>query len=435
VAVGLALAATGCEDATVPEISEPSHYIAAPERVDARISGETIVRWNENNFTLLTTLDDGAPAGIQLLRELAMVHIAMHDAVNGARSRYERYALRHGGHGVDPALAAAAAAHDVVVVLRPGKAVQADALLQPDLDRVTDADVTQRSLDLGAAAAAAILADRSDDGFFDVVPYAFQPPAPGVYQPVPPAGSAVVGTQLPFVKTFALRSADQFRPPPPPSLKSRAWRLEYDEVKELGRSESAARTPDQTHAALFWREQTQFAWNRIARIAATERDKGLWETARVFALLNMGMVDALIANFEAKYHYNRWRPYTAIREVDDGRRDTAMDPSWEPLNPTPGHPEFNSAQGVLGGVAAYPLSVTYGFGFDFTLTTSTADPAGSTRSYDSFVEAVAESALSRIWGGIHFRSSTLPGGTQGLRIGRFVYDHTLRPTRTGGGKR
>jgi hypothetical protein len=317
-----------------------------------------------------------------------------------------------------------------VVAVRTGKATRAAALLRPDLDRVTDPDERQRSLALGAAAAAAILAARADDGFFDVVAYTFRPPAPGTYASVPPAGTSVVGTQLPLVTPFVLRAADQFRPHRPPSLSSDAWRLEYDEVRDLGRSTSTVRSADQTHAALFWREQTQFGWNRIARIAAAERDQGLAQTARAFALVNIGLVDALIANFEAKYHYNRWRPYTAIREVDDGRADTGMDPSWEPLNPTPGHPEYNSAQGVLGGVAAYPLSQIYGPRFDFTMTTTTADPAGSTRSFHTFTGAVVESALSRIWGGIHFRSSTIPGGTQGLRIGRFIYENALRPAAT-----
>jgi hypothetical protein len=390
-------------------------------------SGETIVRWSDNNFTILTTLDSGAPSGLQLVRELAMVHIAMHDAANGARKKYDQYALHESDSGADPALAAAAAAHAALVALRPGKAAQADAFLETDLARVTDPDRRQRSLDLGAAAADAIVALRADDGFFDVVPYTFQPPAPGVYQPVPPAGTSIVGTQLPFVTPFALHSTAQFRPPPPPPLSSHTWRVEYDEVKDVGRSDSTLRTADETNAALFWREQTQFAWNRIARIAAAERDKGLWQTARVFALLNIGLMDGLLQNFETKYHYNYWRPYTAIREVDDGRTDTAMDPSWLPLNPTPGHPEYNSAQGLLGGAAAYPLSQVYGNHVDFTMTTTTADPPGSTRSYDSFLDAVTESALSRIWAGIHFRHSTLPGEVTGLQIGKFIYDHELRP--------
>ncbi|MGH9160380.1 MAG: vanadium-dependent haloperoxidase [Vicinamibacteraceae bacterium] len=391
-------------------------------------SGETIVRWNENNFALLTTLDNGAPAGLELNRALTIVHIAMHDAANGVRSKYERYALTETDAEADPALAAAAAAHAALVTLRPGKAAEADAFLQTDLDRVTDPDKRRRSLDLGAAAADAILARRADDGFFDVVPYTFDAPAPGVYQPVPPANTEVIGTQLPFVTPFALASTDQFRPPPPPSLFSHAWKFEYDEVKELGRSTSTVRTEDQTQAVLFWLEQTQFVWNRIARIAATERDKGLWQTARAFALVNMGLMDGLLSNFEAKYHYNYWRPFTAIREVDDGRDDTVMDPAWEPLTATPGHPEYNSAQGVSAGAAASVLSRIYGIQFAFTLTTTTADPAASTRSYDTFIEAVIEGALSRIWGGIHFRSSTLLGGIQGLLIGSFIYDYELRPT-------
>jgi hypothetical protein len=390
-------------------------------------SGETIVRWNDNNFTILTTLDNGTASGLLLIRELAMVHIAMHDAANGAKSKYETYVLDDHDAGADPALAAAAAAHDVLVALRPGKAAQVDAFLQVDLARVSGATKRQKSLDLGAAAAEAIIALRASDGWFNVVPFTFGAPAPGVWQPVPPAGTNAVGTQIPFVTPFAVESASQFRPPGPPSLSSLKWKLDYNEVKEVGRNTSTTRTADQTHAALFWREQTQFAWNRIARLAATQVDKGLWQTARVFALVNMGLIDALITNFETKYNFPYWRPYTAIRDVDDGRSDTVMDPTWLPLNPTPGHPEFNSAQGVLGGAASYPLTQVYGLFFNFEMTTTTADPVGSTREYIGFNDAVIESALSRIWGGIHFRASTVAGGVEGLLIGKYVFDHELRP--------
>ena len=390
-------------------------------------SGETIVRWNNNNFTILTTLDNGTASGLLLIRELAMVHIAMHDAANAAKSKYETYVLDDEDSGADPALAAAAAAHDMLVALRPGKAAQTDAFLAVDLALVSNATKRQKSLDLGAAAAAEILALRADDGWFDVVPYTFGPPTPGEWQPVPPAGTNAVGTQIPFVTPFAVQSASQFRPPGPPALTSNKWKQDYNEVKEVGRNTSTTRTADQTHAALFWREQTQFAWNRIARIAATEEDKGLWQTARVFALVNIGLMDALITNFETKYNNPYWRPYTAIRDVDDGRTDTVMDPTWLPLNPTPGHPEFNSAQGVLGGAAAYPLIEVYGLFFNFEMTTTTADPVGSTREYIGFTDAVLESALSRIWGGIHFRASTVAGGLQGLVIGKYIFDHTLRP--------
>ena len=394
----------------------------------SRQSGETIVRWNDHNLAILTTLDSGAAAGLQLIRDLANVHVAMHDAANGARHKYEKYALKQVDWRADPTLAAAAAAHAALIALRPGKAAQVNAFLQTDLDRVKDPDRRQRSLDLGAAAADAILTLRGDDGFFDVVPHTFGPPAPGVWQPVPPADTTVaIGTQLPFVTPMALTSADQFRVPPPPALSSVTWKRDYDEVKEVGRSDSTVRTTDQTAAALFWREQAQFAWNRIARIAASERDQGLWQTARAFALVNVGIMDGVIAIFDTKYHYEYWRPYTTIREVDDVRSDTLMDPAWESLIPTPGHPEYNSAHSVLGGVASYPLSQIYGNHFAFELTTATAEPAGSTRSYSSFFDAAIDGALSRIWGGIHFRSSTVPGVLQGRAIGAFIYDHELGP--------
>jgi hypothetical protein len=420
-ALGLACACGGVdEDLDLGETEAAARGAATP-------GGETVVRWSENNFALLTTLDSGAPAGLQLIRELPIVHLAMHDAANGVRRRYERYALREEDPRADPALAAAAAAHAAIAALRPGKRAQVDALLETDVRRVSDADVRRRSLALGAAAAAAILERRANDGFFDVVPYTFGPPAPGVWQPVPPAGASAIGPQLPFVRPLALVSADQFRAPPPPPLSSVWWKLDHDDVKAVGRRDSAVRTADQTAAALFWREQVQFAWNRIARAVATENDQGLWRTARAFALVNVGIFDALVANFDTKYHYQYWRPYTAIREVDDGRADTVMDPGWEPLNATPGHPEYSTGQAALGAAAAYPLLRIYGPHVGFSVTTSTAEPAGATRAYRGFLHAVLEGAQSRVWGGIHYRSSIPPALLQGLAVGRHIHERALRP--------
>jgi hypothetical protein len=400
--------------------------IAAPKSDGSAPSGRTIVRWNQNNLALLTTLDSGAPAGLQLNRELAMVHIAMHDAANAVDERYERYVLEVEDQRADAALSAAAAAHSMLVRLRPGKAAQADMFLEHDLARVSDPQVRQRSLDLGAAAATAILAKRANDGFFETVPFTFGPPEPGVWQPVPPSGTTIVGTQLPFVTPFGLSSGSQFRSPPPPKLSSRRWLNDYNETKVLGRFDSTVRTADQTNATLFWREQTQFTWNTVARTVASRHDKGLFATARAFALLNIGLMDGLIAVFDTKYHYTHWRPYTAIREIDDGRADTVMDPTWQPLIPTPGHPEYNSAQAGSAAAAAFALNEIYGEKVGFTITTSTADPPGSTRSYSSFDHAVAEGADSRIWAGIHFRSATgTAAQRQGTSVGRFLFKRLL----------
>jgi hypothetical protein len=390
-------------------------------------SGETIVRWNQNGFAVLTTLDSGAPARDQLVRELAMVHIAMHDAINAVDDKYDTYVLDIEDEDADPALAAAAAAHAFMLAVRPGKAAQIDAFFESDLARVTDPDRRQRSLDLGGAAADAIIAERQGDNFFDPhPPFTFGPPEPGEYQPVPPAGTNVVNTGYSSVVPFALSSASQFRAPPPPSLSSTTWRNAYNETRDVGRSDSTERTAEQSTAVLFWREQVQFSWNTIARDVATRRDKGLWKTARAFALMNMSIFDALLTTFDTKYHHTYWRPYTAIREVDDGRSDTVMDPDWLPFLNTPPHPEYNSAQAVLGTAAAYSLNKIYGKHVSFTLSTSTADPPGSTRSFPNFDKAVQESAESRIWAGIHFRFSIGSLATnQGRQVGSFIYNNFL----------
>jgi hypothetical protein len=400
---------------------------AIPPVRGATPSGETIVRWSENIFALLTTLDSGAPAGLRLNRELAMVHIAMHDAANAVDEKFERYALDIEDRYADPALAAAAAAHAAVVIFRPAKADQADAFLLIDLDRVTAPNKRRRSLALGAAAAQAIIALREDDGFFHSVPYTFGPPDPSVYQPVPPGGTNVIGTQLPSTIPFGLKSGSQFRSPPPPDLSSAQWLANYNETKDFGRSDSKVRTADQTAAVHFWSHQTQFVWNDIARLVATQNDKGLWKTARAFALVNMGLMDGLIAVFDTKYHYNYWRPYTAIREIDDGRIDTVMDPAWTPLLNTPPYPEHNSAQAGSAAAAAYMLNKFYGENVGFTITTATAQPPGSTRTFSNFDAAVVEGALSRIWAGIHFRSATdTAAQNQGKSVGAFLYRHYLQ---------
>ena len=186
-------------------------------------------------------------------------------------------------------------------------------MFQTDLARVTDADKLQRSLTVGAAAANAILARRADDGSNAMVTYTFGPVEPGVYEPVPPAGTKVAFPQWPDVTPFVMTSSSQFRQAGPVNLSSRTWARDYNEVREFGRIDSNVRTADQTHAANFWIENPQFATNTIARTVATANDKGLWATARAFALVNVAIMEASIATWDAKFHFNFWRPYTAIR--------------------------------------------------------------------------------------------------------------------------
>jgi hypothetical protein len=392
------------------------------------VSGETIVRWNQN----AATITNGA--ALPMMRELAIIHIAMHDAANAVDRHYETYSRIARDRRADPALAAAAAAHDALVALKPARVVEIDAMFQTDLARVNDADTRDRSLAVGAAAASAILARRADDGSNAMGTYAFGPVEPGVYQPVPPAGTNVAFPHWRNVTPFVMRSGSQFRQAGPVSLSRKTWARDYNEVRELGRIDSNVRTADQTHAANFWIENPQFATNTIARTVATTHDKGLWATARAFALVNVGIMEASIATWDAKYYFNFWRPYTAIRgpdgsSVDDGSAATPLDPTWLPLNATPGHPEYPCAHCELSAAGSVGLTAVYGSHTGFTITTSTANPVGSTRTYRNFDHQVEEASLSRTWGGFHYQFSREDGKTAGYAIGHYILWNEFRPVR------
>ena len=418
--VALTLGVVGCAIEADEVSIEEEQYAGWP------VSGETIVRWNQNAVTIVN-----GPA-LPMMRALAIVHIAMHDAANAVERHYETYSRIAKDRRADPALAAAAAAHDALVALKPARGAEIDAMFQTDLARVADADKRDRSLTVGAAAANSILARRADDGSNAMVTYTFGPVEPGVYQPVPPAGTNVAFPHWPDVTPCVLTSGSQFRQAGPVSLSRRTWARDYNEVRTFGRIDSTARTADQTHAARFWIENPQFATNTIARTVATANDKGLWATARAFALVNVGIVDASIATWDAKYHFNFWRPYTAIRgpdagSVDDGRGDTPLDPTWLPLNGTPGHPEYPCAHCELSAAGSVGLTTIYGSHAGFTITTATANPAGSTRTYRSFDHQVEEASASRTWGGFHYRFSREDGKAAGYAIGYYILRNTFRP--------
>jgi hypothetical protein len=428
-AASLGLFGLGCAADTVGPEEEDAFHDSSKAGPGAVPSGEPVVRWNANAVSL--TSDTGA---LPQMRELAMVHVAMHDAVNLVDDQFKGYAIVQDdfdARGADPSLASAAAARNVLVAIRPAKQAQIDALFQTDLNKVTSPNKRQQSLDAGAAAANAILSLRANDGSSAVVTYTFGPPAVGVFQRVPPSNGAAF-PQWPFVTPFVMTSGSQFRQDGPSPIASAAWANDYNETRTLGRIDSATRTADQTHAARFWVENPQFATNTIARNVATSTDKGLWVTARAFALVNVSIMEASIATWDAKYHYNFWRPYTAIRgpdggSVDDGRADTPLDPTWLPLNNTPGHPEYPCAHCELSAAGAVALTAIWGNNKSFTITTSTANPAGSTRTFANFNAQVTEASNSRIWGGFHFRESRNEGLAAGQAVGQFVMANAFKP--------
>jgi hypothetical protein len=367
---------------------------------------------------------------VQLSRVLAMVHAAMHDAVNGIEPRYETYASDLTRPRADAESAAAAAAHRVLVGLFPAQQTRWDSALAESLSDIPDGRRDQAGVAFGAAVGQMILDARADDGWDGVDP--FNPePAPGVWRPTLPAFGPMPEPQFQNVTPFTIAGRSQFPLPAPPVLADAAYQRVFDEVKSVGQDTSATRTADQTHLAHFWFEAPYDSWSRIAGIVAADEGYDLHQAARLYALVNMAVADGLISGWYWKRHYAYWRPITAVREAaSDGNANTTEDAAWQPLRATPTHPDHPSTHSVTGGAAAEVLRRLAGSDHHrFCMTTLTAVPPGSIRCYESFSHAQDENSRSRVYAGIHFPSAIQAGDGLGRRIGRFAVAHALRPVR------
>jgi hypothetical protein len=357
-----------------------------------------------------------------------MVHAAMHDAVNGADPRYERYASWLMDPTAHPEAAAAAAAYQVLLNLFPANAPALDARLASSLDAIRDGAAEDAGVALGLAVGQFIIDIRANDGM-DVPDPFNPPPGPGVWAPTPPALAPAVEPQMQNVTPFSIRSRDQFEVEPPPHLLSEEYTRDFEEVKMLGQDTSTVRNEDETHYAHFWFEPSSVSWSRIAAIYTLQERSSLHETARLFALLNMAMADGYIGGFYWKRTHALWRPITAIRHADtDGNLSTESDPTWTPLRPTPPSAEYPSTHAVLGSAAAQILRRFTGSDrFAFCMASSSSVPTGSVRCYRRFSEAAAENADSRVFIGYHFRFATQAGKRLGRQIGNFAFLQHLEP--------
>jgi hypothetical protein len=385
-------------------------------------SGEVIRDWNE------TARSQAFGNPLRLARILAIMHAAQHDAVNAAQPRYETYASTLRNPGAEPEAAAAAAAHQVLAAFFPANHAALDERLAGSLEAVPDGDAEDAGVALGRAAGDIVLEARADDGYGTADPFT-PAPGPGVWEPTPPAFAPMLEPQFQDVAPFTLRDRTQFLPDPPPSLTSRRYARDYNEVKLIGQDISPTRTPDQTHIAHFWAEPSPSGWSRVANLVS-ERDRyDLHRTARLQALLNMAMADSFIVGWYQKRHFAFWRPVTAIRKADtDGNPSTEPDPSWLSLRPTPPLPDYPSTHSLLGGAAAEILRRFTGTnGFPFCMVSTTSAPSGTERCWDSFTQAELENTESRVLAGFHFRFAIETGVNVGRKVGSFATRHALRP--------
>jgi hypothetical protein len=391
-------------------------------------STDPVVLWNRNLLAIVRT-PGAQPATIHPSRSFAIMHAAIYDAVNAIDQTHQPYAVRFSGvsrRASQPA-AADAAAHDVLVALYPALTSTLDAELQQALTVVPDGIGKTEGLRIGQTAAQSILALRSNDGAnAPPIPYVFGSAA-GDYQSTPPNfPKQPQFTHWPNVTPFALRRADQFRPGAPPALTSDRYSADLNEVQSVGVAGSTTATPDEALTGRFWNGAIQNYWNEIAQTASLDRHLTTAESARLFALLNVSVADSVIAFYDAKYTYNRWRPVTAIREAGtDGNPDTTPDANWLPEvgNTTP-DPAYPGAHAVISAAGAEVLAtVLHRDHLDFAVSSEVLP--GVERSFASFSAAAEEATGSRVFAGVHFRNDLTSGRQLGRDVADFVLDHFL----------
>jgi hypothetical protein len=396
---------------------------AAPAAADA------VTVWNDYTVQSILTAGPASRPGGSPTLDLAMVHAAIHDAVQAFERRFEPYHVHiaHDGSG-SPVAAVAKAARDILVHQFPAQEGVIDARYTAFLASQTPPLLpTDPGVLVGQEAAAGIIALRNGDGSFPVPPpINTGGTGTGEWRPTPPAAAPFAGYWLAVVPPYTFDSPDQFRANPPPALTSHEYTRDYDEVKALGRQANSARTTEQTQLAQFYSDNFVGLFQRMLRGIADARITRLGDSARLFALASLSSADTAITVWDSKKHYNLWRPITAIQEGDnDGNPNTAGDATWVPLSTTPAYPDYTSGANGLSGSILTTLAMFFKDKTTFTVTSLTAPAAPKT--YDRFSDMADDVVDVRIYQGIHFRFADTASWTQGTRVARHVFNHFLRP--------
>lgn len=392
-------------------------FIASP-----MANADAVCDWNTKAGEIIVSARMGPPPAN---RALAIANTAVYEAVNAITKRYPAGALKlEAAPGASVDAAVAAANRTALSKLLPSQQSVVDTAYQAALSKIADGPAKTSGITVGEKAAAAILAMRADDGAAAAETYRPQTAA-GVY--VPTVIPAV--THWPQRKPWLMTSSSQFRPGPPPALTSPLWARDYNEIKALGGKSSSRRTAEQTQIAGFWEATLPPIYNGIVLSIADVPGREVTQNARLFAAVAQAADDALLAVFEAKYHYNFWRPVTAIRNGDlDGNDATERDASWTPFIETPMHPEYPCAHCTVAAAVGTVLQAEIGSGSIPTLTTTSYLVKGPARNWAKIEDFMQEVENARVYDGVHFRNSTEVGTALGKQVGALaVAKFLLRP--------
>jgi hypothetical protein len=379
-----------------------------------------ITDWDEKAVAVVTPMSSVYHAQ----RAMGMVHAAMFDAVNSIERRYRPYLVQlPASPTTSKEAAAAAAAAAILATIDPKAASEMKVAIATYLASIPDGAAKSDGVKLGEAVAARVFEARVNDGAD--APDAYRPrTTPGVYVPTP----LTLASMWPDMKPFVMTTPSQFRPQPPISLASKEWAADYNELKDYGGMTSAKRSPQQTETARFWLMVGPQAYHPFARQIVTAKQMSVVDSARFMTLVALGLNDALIAVFDAKYHYNFWRPITAIRNGDiDDNPATDREATWRPIDNTPMHPEYPCAHCILSGAVAGVVKAELGTVDipEIAMTSPTAP--GVTHRWTNLTAFAEEVANARIWAGFHYRFSTRVGTGMGGQIGEYVAKNVMQP--------
>jgi len=394
----------------------------------ASTAGNAVSDWHANMESAVVVTGKKSPTVAFVY--FAYADVAMYDAVNSIDGRFQPFAVRvPAPPGASKDAAAAEAAYEVLVHYLPAQQPTLYANLQNSLLAINDGSATD-GINVGHAVATQWLALRSGDGLEAPVSLPLPAPGPGIWQPVPTYPSPNPITPPPVAEwqaqftPFALRSADQFleRVPPPPSLTSEIFTRDFNLTKAYGALNSSVRTPQQTEIGLFWADNPAAQYSRAFRDLIDSQSLGTADAARLGAMSYVALADSATACMNAKYHFWSWRPLTAIRDADtDGNPNTVADPNWEPLDVTPGHPEYPANHGCV--TKALMDTLTAFFQTDEIPYSVTSTVTGTTHSFNSFEDVVTEVNDARIFGGMHFHHSVKEGNRLGRRVADYILNH------------
>jgi hypothetical protein len=382
-----------------------------------------VVAWNAIAENAIVTVANKPPTAAPIY--MAYVEVAVYDAVNAIDGRHQPFAVvTDAPTGASEDAAAIAAAHRALVRLFPAQQAALDSAYASALADIPDGQSKTDGITTGEAAANALLDSRAGDGLEANVAVTLGS-GPGAWQPTSPTPPLTpwVGQFRPF--SFSYPS--QFRPDEgPPALDSDEWAGDYNQIRLYGARDGSLRTPEETEIGLFWTEHALKMYDRaLARLVATQL-LDTADSARMYAIANVAVADSLVGCMEAKYHFLFWRPVTAIHLGDtDGNPDTVADPGWQPLAPTPNHPEYPSNHAcATGGLTA---ALAQFFGTDFVPTSFYSAVTNTTHNFQRLSDVIDEVSVARIYGGMHYHHSIVQGRILGRKVVKNLFQNDFGP--------